>query len=102
MKKFEVTNASWIKKLDLYEGQDLGVKEVLYAIRVKSIVRISSRIELDKSFDSNLPTSINTPKRYVIDIACNDASGLTLYYHNLEEEEYNLDLAFLENLLFKS
>jgi hypothetical protein len=99
MKKFEVINSTWVKKLDLYESQDLRLKEILYAIRLKSIIRISSTIEIDESYDSILPNSINTKKRYIIDVGCEGSSGgLTLYYDNLEEEQYKLDLAFLENI----
>jgi hypothetical protein len=91
MKKFEIINNTWIKKLDLKKTVDTSTHiEIMNAAKISSISRtwaysfeMFGRIE------------------YHICLMSDCGTSLEFIYEKSQEQEFKNDLIFFENLFFK-
>lgn len=87
MKKFEIINGRWIKKLDFKNNKDEQV-----SIKI-SAVSCFHCAKLDEDYSISLGS-------FGIYITADGGSSLTFYYMKAEEQQYKNDVAFFEKLLF--
>jgi len=86
MKKFEIINGCWIKKLD-----EFNKREKQSAMKISAVSYLSSgKIEEDY-------VNIGSFRIYMAD----GQNSLDFYYMKSEEDQYRSDLTFFENLLFQ-
>ncbi len=84
-RKFEVINNSWIKSGSTQIGNSHQTNT--HAIRIVSIKTNTTHVITTPNFESHIRLLS------AFDI------GLFLYYGKGEEEQFNVDLVFLENLI---
>ena len=85
MKKFEIINDKWIKKVNL-DGSKLNA--ILFAIKISEIKSIIC-FEGIATISSTIRLNIN------------QSTYIELVYVKGEEQDFKEDIIFFENLLFK-
>lgn len=85
--KFEIINSTWIKQLVLE-----GINEKLKALKISAITTISSNCGIDNNGEET---------HYMIFFNDTGNSNLRFYYSKSEKEQYENDLVFFEELLYR-
>jgi len=91
MKKFEIINGKWIRKLVFGKFEEEYISDVL---KISEIKRISFMHRIPRSqYD-------NVEEQYVISVDVSSGISMSWVYEKKEYESFQNDLKFLEELLF--